>query len=161
QQTFPTAQAIIVRARFSGYRPDPNKGVLLVEVVQPPEDGEAAGVAETHIVKAAVDPEGDVEPPSAARGRDLADEWNGWRDCWPPGVSGDPILTMLHKGPVDSRGRLLTLRYQDAHAMLGSAEPVFLERAFLDGCFFGTPTVESLAMALTRLFAQLEERFYK
>jgi hypothetical protein len=159
--------AVVVRRRFRGYRPSPAKDILLVEFVLRPAEGEPAGESETHLVKVAIDPAAPDPNPARARRDRFALSWEhrGWEACRPPGLRGDPILTILRPGvcepQADGTRRLATLVYGDAYGILGGGEVVSLEQAFLDATRFGFPAEASLAQALHRLYAQLNQRFYQ
>ncbi len=172
QQTFAGVDVVVVRERFCGYSAKPDIDVLLVETIPAPAwdtlaaQGLSAGVVAYCDAGQHMPPE--LEPASyivkvfhGEEDSPLQKEWLAWNACRPPGLRTDNLLTGLRCGaPGPNQKGLVSLVYNDGHSMLGTGEIVPLDNAVVDCCLFGTPTLESLELAIRRLFNGLNGRFY-
>jgi len=148
EKVFP-GDVVIVRDRFSGYRPFDGLVILLVEV-QPgpnPVAGDFHSPA-TYIVKIALDDEGG----------ELKREIAAWNSTRPAHLRSDNVFVSLEAHPEPQNPRALV--YGDAFAVLGQRNVTSLEEAISQSCRFGVPRPESIVRLLRSLYERLGTHFY-
>lgn len=142
-QTFPDSSAIIVRDRYSGYRPNATRHVLLVEVVE-----SQRGDNQVAMVK------------SDERPEKLKAELDNWKAFVTGPRNSDGVLVSLYAGAGGDKAPK-TLVYSDAYHVLGSTAAVTLEDAVLGCCRWGVPSLVSVKQVLYALLERLDSRLYR
>jgi tetratricopeptide (TPR) repeat protein len=157
RRCFPTAQTVLVLDWLSGYRPRLNLHCLLVEIVEQDAAGKPTSASsQAHIVKVVT-----PLPPHVVSTKDppkIDDEWEGFRRSRPPGMLADSLLASL--SPLREGEETVGLLYGDVGSVLGAGRIDTLEGCLLSCVRHGTPTLESLAGGMSRIYGTLFERFY-
>jgi transcriptional regulator with XRE-family HTH domain/tetratricopeptide (TPR) repeat protein len=146
--------AVVVHSRLAGLPDDAASSYFLVEHC-PEEVGLAAGARSggptTHLVR--------VVGPSSERA--ATSELDAWRAAVPePSADGADIMASLDVVQAGSGSSLRSIVYDIPSAALGGLQIVPLEHAIERCCRWGTPSVESIERALTRLFYGLGAALY-
>jgi len=145
--TFPgESTRIVVQQLYSGYRPDAEKFILLVEV-ESLEEGRLS--VRPKVVKIFLGKQLPL----------LEKEWKAWDSCQLSNMENDKVLMMLKRGP-DRNGQAISLIYSDAEEAIGIPNTVPLEEAVLDSVLYGNPTVASVRNVLVQLFVRLGLHLY-
>jgi hypothetical protein len=137
RELFPGVTSLVVLRLFSGFRPNPNRFIVLIEVTSGQEPAR-------YIVK--------LDGESVLRA-----ELDAWHTCRPIGLHSDPVLMML--SPLHDAQTLGGLRYADAQQFIGGTS-CYLEDAFLDCVLYGNPLPSSLAEVFSSLLGRLAYLLY-
>ena len=144
-----SGQVVLVRDRYSGYRPFDGLVILFVEV-QPGAESQAGRFPSpgTYIVKIAFDKKRAV----------LKGEIDAWNNARPGYFHSDNVFVSLEAHPNDKDP--VALVYGDANAVLGQRNILSLEEAITQSCRFGVPEPESVERILRTLYERLNNRFF-
>ena len=146
-------QVILVRERYSGYRPFAGLVILFVEV-QPLPDGTPTTVhgrlttPGSYIIKIAFDD----------KRADLKTEIDAWNSARPEHLYSDNVFVSLTAHP--SATAPVALIYGDANAVLGQENVLSLETAIAQSCRFGVPGPDSIHRVLRTLYGRLNTLFF-
>ena len=142
-------QVVLVRDRYSGYRPFQGLVILLVEV-QPIANPHPCRFPSpgTYIVKIAFD----------ERRADLKGEIDAWNAARPEHLRHDNVFVSLEAHPDELSPTALV--YGDANAVLGKRNIMSLEEAFTQACRFGVPKPESIDRMLRTLYERMATHFF-
>lgn len=189
RQTFSDARAIVIVERLSGYSRKAKQHVLRVEV-KPDSDAETALFPRTMARVVKTGPLSRIEQewngwlacqrPSNDRGRALMTLTRGFCPstdstarlldlpvpCQAVPLEESPnamsiLPTLPASKSTKSSEPMASLVYEDAQQTLHAAEIVSLERAVLNCCRWGVPSVASVLGVLDQIFAELIDRFYR
>jgi hypothetical protein len=142
--------AVIVVGWLRGFTSANERLTLRVEAIR---SGTSAAKPEAYIVKIAIAPE------VAER---LEHELRGYR--YLTGAQrglGSTVFAALTEG-FRSENKLQSLKYTDAEQTLRAGDAVItLERAVLDACTRGQPSVDSVEKTIVQLFMELDDTLYR
>ena len=140
QKTFHGEQVrLVVQDLFSGYRPDAENFILLVEVVSDEYLG-------AYVVKHGPEP-------------DMEKELQAWNSCKPEGLRNDMGLMTLD-AKRDNQTKLISILYGDAQQFIGVEQTVPLEQAMLDTVLYGNPSLTSIHQVIFALYERLGRLLY-
>jgi hypothetical protein len=140
--TFP-GRSVVIKDQMLGYRRDPDRFILLVEVFGR-DDDEKVG---PYVVKI-----GTVER--------LEREIRGWNSCRPPGLHNDLVFLSLNPGVRIEDPPWMSLVYGDAQQFLGVVVTVSFEAAALETVRTGFPRIASIGVVLFELFERIGYLLY-